>query len=245
MRFLLSSPYGKVFVSNTPESFPEEAARHLQHLIADCTAIALSGGSTPAPVYEQLGKLLSENQGGKVHSWFQIDERMVMPTHLDSNQRLIKAALFGKDQPNHIRFFAVPIVEGPPEVISRHYAQILAENLPIGPHGLPAFDLAILGIGDDGHTASLFPDTSWLVEDDELFKSVWVSSQKSFRLTVPFHMLQQAKNLVFLASGERKAGIMQRILSGHGDELPAAVVARSSETVDWLLDPAAAKNISI
>ena len=205
--------------------------------------IALSGGNTPYDVYS----LLAENSYRDSVDWncvhlFWGDERMVSPDHPDSNygmtrQTLLEHIAIPEDNVHRIRG------EIAPEQASIEYAELLRGHFT---EDLPHFDLILLGIGEDGHTASLFPGTDALVEYNQPVTAVFVPKFNTWRVTMTLPVLNAAREIVFLASGSSKSNIAQRILSVEQPtkDLPATLVNPENGMVHWMLDSDAAALIN-
>ena len=195
--------------------------------------IGLAGGSTPRRAYE----LLAERRLGwaDIHGWL-TDERHVPRNHEDSNARMMRRALF-----DHVPaiLHEIPWDEAPDAAAT--YESTLRQILPAGPDGRPQPGLVLLGVGDDGHTASLFPDSPALEETERDFVATDVEG-KGWRFTATIPMLARARRTLFLVSGEHKAGIVAEILEGSSD-LPAALVSEVSRDAMWMLDAAAASRL--
>lgn len=195
--------------------------------------IGLAGGTTPRATYELLRtrKIPWED----VHGWT-TDERHVPGDHADSNAAMVKRALF-----DHVpaTLHEVPWDEDAAAAAAAYEAE-LRMILATGSSGLQP-GLVILGIGVDGHTASLFPGSSALEERDRDFVATHVEGT-GWRLTATFGLLARARRTLFLVSGERKAAVVAEIFEGNSD-LPAAVVARNARDPVWLMDRAAASRL--
>jgi 6-phosphogluconolactonase len=198
------------------------------------TTIGLAGGSTPRLAYERLRH--RRMPWNRIHAWV-TDERPVPPSHSDSNTGMIRRILF-----DHVPagFHPVPYSEDAAAAASE-YEATLAGFLPQGSGGLQP-GLVVLGVGEDGHTASLFPGTAALEETRRGFVANWVPQQSAWRLTATLPLLTAARRTVFLVSGKRKAAIVAEVLEGDAD-LPAARVSRESRDAVWLLDRAAASGL--
>ena len=189
--------------------------------------ISLCGGSTPKAAYSLLGK--------KDIDWMNVDlflgdERWVDNESQDSNCFLLKNSLFKEGNPSlEASFFSVSTIElASPEDSARDYEKILKNNLD----GDPArFDLILLGLGDDGHTASLFPGSDALFERDSL---ITVGEGKGHkRITFTSKLLSSADNVVFLISGSAKQTALKRLLdqSESWERTPAKLVSPNSEII--------------
>ena len=189
--------------------------------------IALCGGSTPKTAYSLLGK---KNINWKNVDLFLGDERWVDIASQDSNCFLLNNSLFKDGNPAlEASFFSVSTVELPsPEDSANDYEIILKNNLEGNP---PKFDFILLGLGDDGHTASLFPGSDALLERDRLITVGEGKGQK--RITFTSKILSSADNVAFLISGSAKQMALKRLLdqSESWERTPAKLVSPSSEII--------------
>jgi 6-phosphogluconolactonase len=203
-------------------------------LDAPLATMGLAGGTTPRGAYERLRR--THLPWRRVHAWM-TDERSVPPTHIASNTGMVGRALF-----DHVpaAFHPVPWNDDAAAAAAAYEAE-LAEFLPLGPRGLQP-GLVVLGLGEDGHTASLFPGTTALEETRQGFVATWVPQLDSWRLTATLPLLTAARRTVFLATGRRKATVVARVLTGDAD-LPASRVSRESRDAVWLLDREAASRL--
>lgn len=207
--------------------------------------IALSGGQTPKLVYERLVRAsLHERDVWKSTHFFFGDERCVPPVDPDSNFRLAEEALF---RPLDIRQDCVHRMRGElsdADEAAREYEGVLRSVTVTGSSPWPHLDLVLLGVGNDGHTASLFPGTDALREHRRWVTVGRAPSVPRTRLTLTLGVINQATVVLFLASGESKAGIIKTILEPRQEidrQLPAALVRPERGRLIWLLDrPAAA-----
>lgn len=194
----------------------------------------LAGGSTPRATYEALRSV--EIDWGRVHAWL-ADERWVPSDHPESNAAMAKDALFER-----VPATLHPVPWDPdrsPRAGAAAYEQLLREILADADGRLRP-DLVLLGLGDDGHTASLFPDTSALDERRHLYVANWVGAVGGWRVTATLPLLHTARKIIFLAAGAAKADVVQRVLEDPADEnLPARRVAGGAAEVVWLLDDSA------
>lgn len=208
-------------------------------------AICLSGGSTPRRLYELLAAdVPAALPWGRIH-WFFGDERMVPPDHPDSNARMARNALLSVAPIASDHVHVIPTSGLTVEEAARAYAAELAAFY--GSESLdparPLFDLTFLGIGEDGHTASLFPgkpaieeDTAWAAPVPEAGVPPQVP-----RVTLTRPALASSRHVLFLVAGAAKRPALTRIARG---ELPAARVAAAAPKTEWLIDRAAATGIS-
>lgn len=200
-------------------------------------AVALAGGSTPRMTYEILASEYGEPTDldwARVHVYFG-DERTVPPDHNDSNYRMAKEALL-----DHVPVGSVHRMRGelPPEEAAAHYEEELRSFFQEDP---PRFDLVMLGIGGDGHTASLFPETAALEVMDRLSVANPVPKLETTRITLTAPVINAARAVTFLVAGEDKAEALREILEGQADPraYPAKLV-QPDEELTWMVDRAAA-----
>lgn len=200
--------------------------------------LVLSGGSTPRPLYEQLAQA-EDIDWSSVHVFWG-DERAVPPDHADSNYRMAKDALLDHVPLPPENIHRIP-AEYDPEQAAKSYDDELRTYL--GSDG--RFDLVLLGMGDDGHTASLFPETAALDETQHLAVANYVAKLETWRITLTAPLINRARHLVFLVAGESKAEPLREVLHGpcQPRKLPAQMIAPTNGDVVWFLDHAAAAKL--
>jgi 6-phosphogluconolactonase len=223
----------------------DEVARHLQAAVAERGVghVALSGGTTPARTYELLARRPEQWSGGEV--WF-ADERCVGPEDEQSNYRLVADTLLGAAE---IAPERVHRMEGElgPEAGAQRYAAALrahlpADRVPDGGVGAPVLDLILLGIGPDGHVASLFPGAAALDRDESAVCVGVLDSPKPppERISLSLAVLRAARRCLLLATGASKADAVAAMLAEPSSHVPASLLRRERLTV--ILDDAAAGN---
>jgi 6-phosphogluconolactonase len=187
--------------------------------------VALSGGSTPKAIFQRLDT--SKVDGNKVFLFWS-DERTVPPDHPDSNYHMaMTSGPFKKWVPEDQIFFLQN---------EEAYESKIKELVPDG-----IFDLILLGMGDDGHTASLFPDSKALQEKERWVVDNWVEKLKTHRLTFTFPLIQRAKEKVIYLIGSKKAKMAREVLIDHKGRYPAERIGTEERPATWILDePAAA-----
>lgn len=216
------------------ESLSTAAAEELARVVErqEQTSVLLSGGSTPRRMYELLGSApLRGRLAAREVVWATADERDVPPDHEESNSRMIRETLFALGVPERHTFIRFRTELGEPERIAAEFERELRGALADRP-----VDLATLGAGEDGHTASLFPGTSALEEDERCAVAVRVPRLEAWRFTVTLPLLANARARWVLAQGASKRAMIERV--EQGADLPVALVSRSGETW-WLVDRAA------
>ena len=208
-------------------------------------AIALSGGSTPRPLYQLLAgpPWASRLEWSRIHVFWG-DERCVPPDHADSNYRMARAALL-----DHVAIPAAHIHriagESEPDDAARAYEQVLRAFF-LCPEGPPrrSFDVALLGMGDDGHTASLFPGTAPLAEQRRWVMPNYLAGASSpWRITLTPIVFNAVRDVVFLVSGESKAARLAEALESEENTLPVQRIRPATGAVTWMVDEAAASQL--
>ena len=236
----------KLKISKTKQEVALDFSRYLAGLIAkkESIHIALSGGSTPKIVFDALANNFKEDiDWSNVHLYWG-DERCVAPTDDQSNYKMTQAHLISKisiPQENIHRIKG----ENDPEYEAKRYSELLVENLP-KEKKIPQFDLVILGLGDDGHTASVFPHEIelWYSKNHCEVAIHPESGQK--RVSITGQVINHAKTVAFLVTGENKANKVNEILNKNGDyeKYPASLVAPLSGDLLWFLDEPAAEKLT-
>ena len=203
--------------------------------------VALSGGSTPRALYRRLThpKFASRIPWDRVHIYFG-DERTVPPDHADSNYHMAKEALL-----DHVPIPATHIhrIEGEiadPHVAAGKYIRELTGNLPLSAQGVVQFDLLLLGVGSDGHTASLFPATPVLYERARLVEAVYVEKLEAWRITVTLPVIDHARHVLILVSGDQKASIVRDVFTTRRAPPYPVQLINPQGILEWHLDQAAA-----
>ena len=242
----MKTPVPDLHLSSTTEDAFKTLATFIGDLAGECSAqrgqftIALSGGSTPRGLYQLLA---SPAFAGRLDwdRWhiFWSDERCVPPDHQDSNYRMAKEVFLDQISVSdeHIHRMQGEVV---PQKAAEEYEILVQE---IFQSSAPSFDLVLLGIGEDGHTASLFPGTMALTVKDKLVVDNWVPVLQSHRITFTLPLINSARIVAFLDTNESKADILQRVLEPDEEDglLPAALVQPSPGAVHWFLTRNAAR----
>lgn len=209
-------------------------------------SIALSGGSTPRSLFNLLAINARNTLQWDKMFFFWGDERHVPPTDLDSNYRMANEAMLSKVPVPLGNIFRFPTENPDAAAAADAYEKTLRKFFQLGPHEIPKFDLILLGMGPDGHTASLFPGTDALHEKTRLAIANWVEKLKTFRLSLTLPVLNAGRCVVFLVSGTDKASVLHSVLEENvpGDQYPAKLVQPKEGTLIWLVDRGAASALS-
>jgi 6-phosphogluconolactonase len=205
--------------------------------------IALSGGSTPDFLYKVLGDKYSRTIKWEYVHFFWGDERCVPPGDMESNYRPVEINLFQKVIIPLYNIHRVIGEASPADEAKRYSAEIL-ENVG-SLNGFPSFDLVLLGLGEDGHTASIFPDNMKLLDSDKICEVAVHPESGQNRITMCGKVLNNSKKVVFLVSGKKKAGIVKKILNMENESMkfPAAHINPPYGKLIWLIDKEAASLI--
>jgi 6-phosphogluconolactonase len=203
-------------------------------------SVALSGGSTPRATYETLATQFATRVRWPSVEVFFGDERCVPPGHHDSNYGMARTALLdhvplGADRVHRM------LGERQPEEAARAYEETLVRVL--GPE--PRLDLVLLGVGPDGHTASLFPGTPVLEERTRKVAAVFVQKFDSWRVTLTVPTLNAAAHVIILAVGDEKAEPLARAFHGAPGEVPIQLIRPTSGQLTWILDRKAASKLRL
>lgn len=197
--------------------------------------VALAGGSTPKGLYQKLASspYVEQLDWARVHLFFG-DERCVPPTHDDSNFKMARQAMIDHVPIPAENVHRMPTESGEAAEVAVRYAQTIGTVMGDDP-----FDLVLLGLGPDGHIASLFPDTPALDVTDTLTTSLYVEKFDSWRVTLTYPVINAARQIIVFIAGEAKAQIVHDIESHAVDKLPVQRLAPQGEYI-WFMDKAAA-----
>ena len=242
-------PNIKIF--KTPFELTEELAKELVLRINDSVkkkkilSLALSGGSTPELLFSKLGDDFSKSVAWEYVQIFWVDERCVPPDNIESNYKMVNERLLMKID---IPLCNIHRIRGEraPEKEAYGYSEEVSE-FTRSSKGFPVFDIMLLGVGKDGHTASIFPGNLELFTSDKIYEVAVhpVSGQK--RITVSGKVINNAQLIYLLVTGTKKSEIVGRILnaSESAQSFPAAHVDSVSGTVNWYLDEEAGRLCNI
>jgi 6-phosphogluconolactonase len=202
---------------------------------------ALSGGSTPRDLFRLLASdgYRERTPWNAVH-FFWGDERHVPPDHPDSNFRMAREAMLDAVPVPPGNVHRVPAEEPDAQRAAAEYAATLRSFFGLSEGERPRFDLILLGLGKDGHTASLFPGSNAVFEREHLVVAPWVEAQQTFRITLTPPVLNHARRAMFLVAGDDKAEALHAVLEGAREpgRYPAQVVEGN---VSWWVDRVAAR----
>jgi 6-phosphogluconolactonase len=237
---------------STPQELFEAAAEEVLHAAKQAVeergrfTIALSGGSTPRNLFNLLATNARTSLPWDRTFFFWGDERHVPPTDPESNYRMADEAMLSKIPVAAANIFRVPAENPDAAAAAEAYEKTLQKFFELEPGAFPRFDLILLGMGPDGHTASLFPDSAALQEKSHLVVANWVEKFKTHRITFTLPVLNAAQCIAFLISGTDKAAALRAVLQSDapGEQYPSKLVHPTDGRLIWLVDRAAASSLS-
>ena len=248
----MTPPAPKINVVDDPVMLFQVAAEAFLRASIEATsagqrfAVALAGGSTPRGLYTLLA---TGAQFRTAVPWDQCevfwgDERHVRPDHADSNYRMAREAMLSRVPVPEAQIHRIAGELADPDAAATEYEGVVRQVLA-GRGEVPAFDLILLGLGADGHTASLFPGTTALTERQRLVVSTRVDKLGASRITMTLPLIYASRQVLFLAAGADKAPAVRDVLVAgpQGPDLPARLVSPPDGRVRWVIDQAAAQLI--
>jgi 6-phosphogluconolactonase len=246
----LTNAQPEIRIVNTSADLFQAAAQQFVTLANQAIAargkftIALSGGSTPKGLFGLLASGAIPSIPWDKIFFFWGDERHVPPNDPESNYRMANEAMLSKVPVPAANIFRIRAEEKDADVAAHAYELTIQKFFALKPGEFPRFDLIHLGIGPDGHTASLFPGSAGLDEQSRLVIANWVEKFKTFRITFTYPVLNHAACVTFLVSGPDKAPILREILEIPASNYPCQRVRPLDGQLVWLLDRAAAGALS-
>ena len=241
---------GELVVLADTAQLTDEAARRFVELSSAAIRnhgryrVALSGGSTPRALHQHLAQQYRNDVNWESVEIYWGDERFVPPDDPESNFRMARETLLDHVPIPAAHIFPMPTVGGSPEASAVAYAETLTATFGAA---LPRFDLILLGMGPDGHTASLFPGHIEMVApSDDLVATVYGAPKPPpTRLTFTYKLLNAAANVLFLVAGADKAATLRAVLRGPDDSarLPAQGVRPATGALTWLVEASAASQL--
>jgi 6-phosphogluconolactonase len=239
-------------VSDPPALFQAAANEFASRAIATVKTsgrftVALAGGSTPKSFYSLLASNDRDSLPWDKMFFFWGDERHVPPDHPESNYRMASESLLSKVPVPAGNIFRVPAENPEANQAAEAYEQTLRDFFHAPAGTFPRLDLILLGMGPDGHTASLFPESNALHERSRLVDANWVEQFKTHRITLTLPVLNQAATVMFVVSGQDKAAALKEVFEGSQppDFYPSKLVRPTNGNLIWLVDQAAASALSI
>jgi 6-phosphogluconolactonase len=207
-------------------------------------AVALSGGSTPKALFAILAeKPFADALPWQTIHFFWGDERCVPPDHPDSNYHMTHETLLSKVAIPQENIFRIPAEDEDHGRAAAIYAETIRQFFS---SEAPRFDLVFLGMGADGHTASLFPGTEALQVEDRIAVANYVEKLQTYRITLTAATINHAENVIFLVGGEDKAAALKEVLEGayQPEKYPSQMIHPVNGELLWMLDEAAAAELT-
>ena len=249
----MSKSKPEIRIVKDPTQLARVAADEFKRLAKDTVEnkgifnVALSGGSTPKAMFD----LLSSDPWRATIPWskthfFWGDERHVPPDDEDSNYRMTKEHLFSKIPIPPENIHRIEAESSNAESAAAKYERELKQHFNLSETEIPRFDLVFLGMGDDGHTASLFPGTDVVHESKYLVAAPWVEKFDSRRITFTPRVINNSDRIIFLVKGEEKADALVEVIEGekNPDLYPAQIINPNHGSVLWLCDRASCSKLS-
>lgn len=254
---MLNKSDAQVRIYHDSDELAIKAARHFARLADQYTlgsgrfTVALSGGSTPRKMFSMLASepFLETVPWSSIY-FFWGDERCVPPDHADSNYLMARETLFDKVPVPAENIFRIPAETADHNLAASQYAATIREFFLSDPEAtqadqssyVPRFDLIFLGMGPDAHTASLFPGTDALYVNDRIVVANFVQKFNADRITLTATIINNARNITFVAAGADKAEALKAVLEGsyQPDVYPSQLIRPRNGTLLWMVDEAAA-----
>jgi 6-phosphogluconolactonase len=207
--------------------------------------VVLSGGSTPREMYSLLATKYASQLAWDKICFFWGDERHVPRDHADSNYRMAHDALLAKVPVKPENIYRVPTENSNPELVAENYERTLRKFFKVKEEEFPRFDLVLLGMGVEGHTASLFPGTRAVLERHRLVTANWVEKFQTYRITFTVPVLNAAAAVMFMVTGKDKERAVASVFDDRSpaEQFPAKMVQPSNGSLIWLLDQEAAGSL--
>lgn len=243
MEFIVSY---KIQISKSVEELSEHFAQLLIDKVnksRDHFHIALSGGSTPKSIFEYLAAHHHKTIEWSKINFYWGDERCVAPTDSESNYKMTNEALLSKLQIPASNIFRIK-GENDPHIEADNYSSEILNHIKIE-NNFPRFDLIMLGLGEDGHTASIFPNQKSLLNSDRICSTAIHPDSGQTRITLTGRVINNATTIVFIATGKNKATVVDEIINQKENykDYPASFITPQNGELYWLLDKAAALQI--
>ncbi|HKG58284.1 MAG TPA: 6-phosphogluconolactonase [Pyrinomonadaceae bacterium] len=222
------------------ENSEELARAAAEYFVAQCPeTVALSGGSTPKLMFQILAEQFRDEVAWSNIHFFWSDERHVPPDDRESNYRMAHEALLSHVPVSANNVHRIPGENPDAAAAASEYEQTIID---VTKQALPRLDLIFLGLGTDGHTASIFPGSEVLHETKRLVAAPYVEKLKSYRITMTLPLLNNGASVVFLVSGAEKAEVVKAVLQGE-HQYPAQAVKPAQGELIWMLDKDAASKL--
>lgn len=237
-----------------PKLFSAGVADEIVASVNDCISekgrcsLVLAGGSTPSQIYRLLARppRVDEIEWDKLHLYWG-DERWVPFDDVQSNFKMVNETWLSQLSGVQPKIHPVNTALASPDESARDYAKVIRENENLKEGELPTFDVVLLGVGEDGHTASLFPGSDIVRQEGGIAFPVKHPVDGSPRVTLSPDTLFSARRVLFIVKGESKADIIKRVITGTDgpDVFPATLFKKVPDRVSWFLDSGAAQKLDL
>lgn len=235
-------------IHKNPAAMAERAAHIFAAACEEAVAergvfrVALSGGQTPVPLFRLLSKKdWAERLPWDAMSFYWVDERCVGPEHPESNYGMARRELLANVPATH--FYRMRGDEDPVEA-AKKYADLIRKDFDLRPNELPRFDFMLLGMGEDGHTGSIFPNSPVLAEKKRIVTDVYVPERKGDRITLTLPVINNSRCCMFMVNGAEKHRTLAKVLNLLAEPtLPAQLVRPGVGDLIWIVDEAAATGV--
>jgi len=228
------------------KEFCSKSVNEINSLIEEKTKIniAISGGNTPKLIFQEIVSSYKTKINWKKINLFWVDERCVPPDDVESNYGMTKKYLLDPIQIPSENIFRIKGENNTVEEAKRYSGVILGNLAEV--NNLPQFDIILLGLGEDGHTASIFPNQMELLKSDKICEVAVHPESKRKRITLTGRVINNSKKIYFLVSGKNKSSVVSKILNQNEDylKLPGAHIKPVDGELTWFLDREAALEIS-
>jgi 6-phosphogluconolactonase len=247
----ISTNTPEIRVLDSPEALAAAAANEFVRLASAAGqpagefSVVLAGGSTPRRLYSLLANetgFSDQLVWDRIH-FFWGDERHVPPDHADSNYRMAFESMLSRVPVSSEQIHRIRTENPDAYQAAQEYQRTLVRHFALAEGQWPRLKLVLLGLGSDGHTASLFPGTSVLDDEVRMVAAAWVDKFQAFRVTLTAKAINHADNIIFLVSGDDKAKALKAVLHGEFQphRLPAQLIHPIDGNLLWLVDRAAAR----
>ena len=234
------NPVIKIFPS--PTELAEALALEIVNKITETGnagllfSIALSGGNTPKLLFSVLGDKFADSVNWNNVHFFWVDERCVPPDNKDSNFGMTQEALFSKIRIPGSNIHRIKGEDNPEKESIRYSGEL--NNFIVKRNDLPYFNVVLLGIGEDGHTASIFPGNEYLFKSGKLCMTAAHPVSGQIRITLTGEVINNSENVFFMVTGKNKASIVEKILDDKGPvkQFPASFVNPADGNLFWFID---------